>query len=176
LRPGTRRRAAHGGGDGPVDLERHAAAGQRAASPLLAQNDIDEAVALAEWLLRVNPDDSHGFPTLVADARLRAGANEGVIALEEQYPGDMFPEVAFGRVLALYRLQRLDDAGQALADARRRLPKIARALTAKQLARPKVDDGRVNLGGDDQAWLYREAMRDMWLATPGALEWLKRVG
>lgn len=56
---------------------------------------------LAEWLLRVNPGDNHGFRTLVANARLRAEDDEGVIALAEQYPDDMFPELAFGWVLAL---------------------------------------------------------------------------
>jgi hypothetical protein len=33
----------------------------------------------------------------------------------------------------------------------------------------------VQYGGDDQAWLYREAMRDLWLETPGAIDWLKRT-
>ncbi|MDZ7841048.1 MAG: hypothetical protein U5R46_09570 [Gammaproteobacteria bacterium] len=139
----------------------------------LEQGDDDEAVALAEWLLRLNPSDNHGFRTLVADARLRAGDDEGVVALADQFPEDMFPELAFGRVLALYRLQRLEDARQALGDAKRRLPKVLRALTAKRLARPKMNPPGITLGGDDQAWLYREEMRDVWLATPGAVEWLK---
>lgn len=145
----------------------------RLVSHLLAKDDHDEAAALAEWLPHLNPADNHGFRTLVADARLRRGDDEAVVALTEQYPEDVFPETAFGRVLALYRLQRTDEARQALDEARQRLPKVVRALTAKRLARPKVDPERVTLGGDDQAWLYREEMRDVWLATPGALEWLK---
>ena len=33
----------------------------------------------------------------------------------------------------------------------------------------------VKYGGDDQAWYYREEMRDVWLQTPGVLEWLKNA-
>jgi hypothetical protein len=33
----------------------------------------------------------------------------------------------------------------------------------------------VRIGGDDQAWLYREEMRDVWDATSDALEWLRKA-
>jgi hypothetical protein len=33
----------------------------------------------------------------------------------------------------------------------------------------------VQFGGDDQAWLYRDEMRDVWLETAGAIDWLKQA-
>lgn len=33
----------------------------------------------------------------------------------------------------------------------------------------------VTVGGNDQAWLYREEMRDVWETSPGALEWLRKT-
>jgi len=33
----------------------------------------------------------------------------------------------------------------------------------------------VTFGGDDQAWIYRDEMRGVWLKTPGAIDWLKRT-
>ncbi len=32
----------------------------------------------------------------------------------------------------------------------------------------------VSYGGKDQAWIYREEMRDCWLETPDCLKWLKQ--
>ena len=47
-------------------------------------------------------------------------------------------------------------------------------LTARSPRRPRQDPHGVLLGGDEQAWLYREAMLEQWQA-PGAMEWLRRV-
>ena len=52
------------------------------------------------------------------------------------------------------------------------LPKVPRYLSAKRIRKPKLDPHGVLIGGNDQAWLYREEMRDVWKSTPGALEWL----
>ena len=85
----------------------------------------------------------------------------------------MNPEVSFGNVLALYRLGRKKEALEELCNALEFLGKIPRYLTAKRVRKPKLHPDTIQLGGDDQAWLYREEMRDVWLQTHGALEWLK---
>jgi tetratricopeptide (TPR) repeat protein len=135
----------------------------------------DEAEELANRILGLNPDDNHGLRGIVADRRLRRGDDEGVLALTARYPDDPHPETAFGRVLALYRLGRLNEAQQALCEAMTHMQSVVHALTAKRMARPKLTPGGVTLGGDDQAWLYREEMRDVWQQTPGALDWLKQA-
>ena len=48
-------------------------------------------------------------------------------------------------------------------------------LTANRVRKPKLDPMGVNFGGDDQAWLYREEMRDLWLKTPSAIDWLTQT-
>jgi hypothetical protein len=85
----------------------------------------------------------------------------------------MNPEVTFGKILALYRMGKKKEAGEELGHALEPLGKIPRYLTAKRIRKPKLRPDAIQFGGDDQAWLYREAMRDVWLQTPGALEWLK---
>lgn len=92
---------------------------------------------------------------------------------EAQYPADLNPDIAYGHVLALYRLGKIDEAGVAIRDAVVDLPKVPRYLSAKRVRKPKLDSFGVRIGGDDQAWLYRQEMRDVWEATPGALDWLK---
>jgi hypothetical protein len=41
--------------------------------------------------------------------------------------------------------------------------------------RPPLSAAGFNAGGDDQAWLYREAMRDVWEAEPGLLAWMRKL-
>jgi len=91
------------------------------------------------------------------------------------YPGDMNPEVTFGKVLVLYRLGRQKQAVEEVGHALEFLGKIPRYLTAKRIRKPKLRPDAVQYGGDDQAWYYREEMRDVWLQTPGVLEWLKNA-
>ena len=135
----------------------------------------DEAAEkLAEKVLSLNPDDNHGLRMMVINARLRHGDNKSALALAEQYPEDMNPDTTYGRVLALFRLNRRKEAKDALSDAMTGLPKIPRFLSAKRIRKPKLEQFGTMIGGDDQAWLYREAMRDVWVSTPGALEWLNR--
>jgi hypothetical protein len=53
------------------------------------------------------------------------------------------------------------------------LPKTAQYLLPARIRRPRILHDRIEVGGDDQAWLYRDEMRAVWQQTPGALEWLR---
>jgi hypothetical protein len=54
-------------------------------------------------------------------------------------------------------------------------PRVARALLAAEMPRPESDPYGVAVGGEEEAWLYREDMRETWQATPDALEFLRSV-
>ena len=139
----------------------------------LARNERDTAVTTAEALLELNPDDTHGVRFVLMNEYLRAGCDERALALAEQYPHDIAPETRFGAVLALLRMRRLQEAERALHTARSDLPKTAQYLLPARVRRPRVAQGTIEVGGDDQAWLYRDEMRAVWQQTPGALEWLR---
>lgn len=135
----------------------------------------DRALALAERLLELNPGDNHGVRALVMNARLRAGKDGRALELAERYDEDIHAEVLYGRALALFRQGREEEGREWLCTAIDELPKVAGALLAKSLKKPKIDPSSVAIGGDDQAWLYREEMLDVWTDSPGALAWLRRV-
>ncbi len=134
-----------------------------------------EAMHVMNLLIRLNPTDNHGFRSIVMDEHLRQGNDETALALANDYPDDIHAELLYGRVLALYRLGNLHEAHIALGKAVERLPKVVRCLTHKRVRKPKLDPRGIQIGGDDQAWLYRDAMRDIWDATPGVLDWLKKA-
>ncbi len=130
---------------------------------------------LMELLLKLNPNDNHGYRGAVINAYLRSGDNEKALILANRYPNDVQAETTYGRVLALYRLNRNTEAEKMLCDAIEQLPKVAHHLTHERVKKPKLDPHGVSYGGHDQAWIYREDMRDVWKATPGLIEWIKRA-
>lgn len=136
---------------------------------------LDEAKRMLETLLRLNPQDNHGVRAELMNLYLREGEDEQALALAQRFPNDILADLAYGEVLALYRLGRQERARLALGSAMRRMPRIPYYLTRKRIKRPRLDPHGITFGGDDQAWLYREAMRDVWAAEPGILAWLKRL-
>ena len=93
----------------------------------------------------------------------------------EKLPTDLLVDITFGRALALFRLGRSDEATAALRAALEHSPKVGKFLLAERRRKPRIDPHGVRIGGDDEAWLYREAMRETWQATPGAMAWLGEV-
>lgn len=146
------------------------------ASVLLPKDDespADYDLAGLRRMLALNPNDNHGFTDLLIEGLLHRG--EDAAALEVIRPdAKIKPAHAYGRVLALYRLGRLEEARGALAEAVGQLPKVLDYLLPARKATPDLNPGLVSLGGDDQAWYYRESMRPVFAATPGLMGWLKR--
>jgi hypothetical protein len=139
----------------------------------LARNERSSAVSTAERLIDLNRDDDHGLRFMLMNEYLRGGNDVKALALAEHYPQDLAPETRFGAVLALMRLQRMPEAERALHTAHSDLPKTAQYLLPARIRRPKLQQGTIEVGGDDQAWFYRDEMRSVWQQTPGALEWLR---
>ncbi|MDH5525653.1 MAG: SEC-C metal-binding domain-containing protein [Desulfobulbaceae bacterium] len=131
-------------------------------------------LATAEQLIRLNPMDNHGIRAMLINAYLRAGMNAEAMTLAQLFPKDIFPETMFGKTLALFRTGHKGDAATALAGALKRHGKIPRYLTATRIKQPEFSPMGLSIGGDDQAWHYRQEMRRTWEETPDALEWLKR--
>ena len=135
----------------------------------------NETLHRAQRLIAINPHDNHGFRMIVMNQLIHHDRDEDALELAEKFPNDMNPELAYGKVLALYRLGRLKEAVEALGKSLEYLGKIPGYLIAKRIKKPKLDPGSTMFGGDDQAWYYREEMRDVWQQTPGAMDWLKKT-
>ncbi|MBK5930935.1 hypothetical protein CCR82_10450 [Halochromatium salexigens] len=134
----------------------------------------EAAAAVVERLLALNPQDNHGARAELMNHYLRARSDRQALELARRFPNDLLADLAYGEVLALYRLGQQERAARALSSAVDRLPRIPRFLLRKRIKRPALDDAGFTPGGEDQAWLYREAMRDVWEAEPGLLSWMKK--
>ena len=138
------------------------------------REDSNRAERFERLYLRLNPNDNHGIRAPMVNRLLADGRDADALAIAERYPDDMHAELPYGRVLALYRLGRLDEAAAALEDAKRDLPLVPDYLLRKRVETPEMNEFGVQLGGEDQAWLYREDMREVWMATDGMRHWLAR--
>ncbi|PSJ21608.1 zinc chelation protein SecC [Halomonas sp. ND22Bw] len=133
---------------------------------------------LAERLLELDDRDSLGLRELVLDQLLREGRDTEALALSESALAKPSEDEAvlgllMGRVLALYRLDRVDEAIEALDVAQRHNGHALALLCAENPRPPSPSgDGTAAPGSRAEAWQYRTLMRDQWRATPGALEWL----
>ncbi|MDI5985558.1 SEC-C domain-containing protein [Halomonas sp. M4R5S39] len=135
---------------------------------------------LAERLLVLDDQDGLGLRELVLDQLLREGRDREALELSERALEEESEEPApllgllMGRVLALYRLARPEEALEALAAARRHNPHALAMLCADN-PRPVTTggDGIAEPGSRAEAWQYRTLMRDQWRASPGALQWLR---
>jgi tetratricopeptide (TPR) repeat protein len=135
----------------------------------------EKALALGEQVLRLNPPDNHGMRYTLAEDYLTAGDAEACLRIAAAFPDDPAPELRFNEALALFRLGRAKGAVDALKRAHAMSPRVAGFLLPGRVRKPQLSDLGVSLDGDDRAWLYRDAMREAWKRTPGALEWAKKV-
>ena len=128
-----------------------------------------------EFFLRINPNDNQGVRTLLINLYLRERKDREAMALAHTYPADMLVDINFGNVLAHYRLGQLKDAESLLKKAHYEHPLVARMLWRKRVKQPALQPNSITLGGEDEAWIYRDEMRETWAATPSALDWLRKI-
>ena len=134
-----------------------------------------EELLLLEWIvLTLNPNDNQGLRERLVHVYAGSGRAADALAVCERYPQDMLGAMLYGRVLALVLLERRGDAVAALAQAMERAPRIAKTLLAKRPRMPELQHGLMRIGGEDEAWYYRQDWHGVW-ETSGALDWLRQV-
>lgn len=141
--------------------------------------ETDAALSTLRWLVdELNPQDNQGLRMPLMALLLQRGDYAEAAALAERYPDDL-PEMQYQSALALHLLGNEASARAMLARVAADYPKIARMLLApKPPKRPRGDAYGVVLGGDEEAWLFRDEHLPLWTRT-GGLDWLRanaRVG
>jgi tetratricopeptide (TPR) repeat protein len=135
---------------------------------------VAQAAQLYEELLSFNPNDNQGIRASLATAYLTLGKPAKLIELASQYPGDSTPEIATGKILALYQLGQHKQAKKEIQECAKYQKNVFAEILRTVHSKPKSvrDDGLVSCGGEDQAWYYWQSQGDCWMNTPGAREFL----
>jgi len=138
---------------------------------------LEEALSLFQEYLSLNPDDNQGARSMALELLVTLGRWEDAFNLTMRYHEDILCEMAYGRALALYKLQRDDLATVALREAVRSTPRVRRELLKKTHRRPPPKwHGHIELGGAEEAWEYWRRFGSFWRDVPGALDWLREEG
>ena len=133
-----------------------------------------EAIELIRWFLELNPEDNQGFRSILINHYLQTGKYDAALELAQRYLRDFLVDITYGRALALFGLSRREEAQAALGKAIERSPLVAEYLGRARVPQPEFDSMGIAVGGPDEAWLYRDEMRDTWKDTKGAMNWLKK--
>jgi len=139
----------------------------------MESSDAQRAEDWMRWMMERNPTDNHGWRELLRVLLLRRGDAAGALAILEAYPGDA-PPSEHDRALALYLLGRTAEAEQVLREAHAEWPAFVAALLPETTDGPAPGAGHVAVGGAEQAWYWRENVREAWVAG-GAIAWLRAL-
>jgi tetratricopeptide (TPR) repeat protein len=132
-----------------------------------------KAIPLYEELVALNPNDNQGIRELLATAYMKTNQLDSLLELDAKYPDDMMAGLKIGALLALYKTGRLDKAKNGIKKSMKRFQHVFREILKTDHPQPELIPGRVQVGGDDEAWLYWEHQGSFWMAARGAREFLR---
>jgi tetratricopeptide (TPR) repeat protein len=138
---------------------------------LVQQGQEEAALQAGEEIIAWNPNDNQGVRDFLGTGYARAGRYADLLSLAMRYPDD-FAATRYNHALALYALDRRGEALTVLADAAITFPKALKMLLAESPKPVRPDRHGMEVGGNFEAWAYREATIDAWHKS-GALEWAR---
>lgn len=140
----------------------------------LGTEPVPENVARMQWcVLTLNPNDNQGFRQELMRAYLALDRFDEALALSARYPDD-FAAMRYNQALALFATGRGGEAALALREAIDESPRLLKTLLADKPKPAKPDGWGIQMGGPEEAWLYRQAHHALWQRF-GALDWARQV-
>lgn len=140
----------------------------------LAAGRLTDAHDCFQRVMVFDPEDHLGARACLVGVCLALGRNEEILEVCDRHRLDVLPDTLYGRVLACYRLGQHKEAAEALLIAAKALPLVARELVLKRHRKPGQGP-RVVVGSADEAREYWANAGAFWQATPGAVDFVRRV-
>lgn len=162
----------------PGDLEGnamllHAYASYGAA--LADAGNLEEARKVLEDLLHFDSEDPQSARSILPSIYLELKEPTQVLVLRDKYPHDYSADILWNIPLAFLHSGEPDMARVAIKDALQKSPKVASMLLGGKPKPPKDLSLDVQVGSEEEAFLYASAMSSMWKSTKGALGLLREV-
>ena len=141
---------------------------------LLKTGDIAQANEIFVEILKLNPNDNQGVRANAIESFFHLYQPKEVLKICDSYPYDAIPDTLYGRALAFFQLGDQKKADNALRQAIKYLPKIAKELVKTVHKKPKsLHRGCVRAGGDDQAYEYWNRNNVHWESSIGTIDWVR---
>lgn len=136
--------------------------------------NVDEAIAIFEEMLDLNPDDNQGVRDALAFSYLARKRYADASQLFDRYPEDWLAAPAWAKVLLAFAIEGEDSATARLAEARQRNPHIEAYLTGRK-RRPRTRPAMYSPGDVSEAVYCADIQWEAWKAHPKAKKWLKEA-
>jgi tetratricopeptide (TPR) repeat protein len=134
----------------------------------------DEAIGHYQGLLELNPNDNQGIRYTLALALLQEGRDDDLAALLAAYPDEWTANWAYIRALLAYRREGPSaGATKLLREAIKTNPHVPPYLIGREWLGNQALPEFVGVGDESEAYNFvMESISD-WLATPGAIDWVR---
>ncbi len=139
----------------------------------LFTNDFNKALQVFNKMLGYNPNDNQGIRALAIHCNIALGRFNAILEICNKYPEDILPDTLYGKVLALYKLNKTTKAKEALKEAVICSPLVVKELVKKRHKKIKSEfPGSVTVGGADEAYDYWESLGQYW-TDPDLIDFIK---
>lgn len=139
---------------------------------LYNDNQVEEALALWQEMILLNPNDNQGVRYRLSTALLEKGRLEESEPLFETYADDATAHWAFNRALYLFMAEgKSKKAKSALAKAHKINPYVLSYMLG-EAEMPTILPQYRGFGDPNEAILYAADSILLWANTPGAIEWI----
>jgi len=132
---------------------------------LMESGEIAKAKEVFQAMVGMNPDDNQGIRELLCSCYFQLRDNQSVIELCRKYRDDGMAAITFGRVLALFKVGRVEEARKSLREAMRYGANIAREIMADRHKKLKDRFFSYELGSRREAELYWDKFGSYWDAA-----------
>lgn len=137
---------------------------------------VSKSIPYYEQILSLNPNDNQGVRGILATIYIKTDQPQKVLELYKKYPDDITQELIMGNALALVKLGKIGEAEKHL----KKIYKYSRHVIEELLQPshqkpPQFNPGRIQIGGEDEAYLYWREQGNLWQATKSAMELLRKV-
>lgn len=134
-----------------------------------------KAIPLYEEIISLNPNDNTGIRSLLATAYIKTNYLEKLLKLKSQYPEDLMQNLTVGSILALLKLDKREEARKEIKNSFKYSKHVFDELLKTNHTQPEMSPYGVTVGGADEAFLYWQDQGNFWMATRGAIEFLREV-
>ena len=142
----------------------------------LADNEyhLDEAIAVHEEMLDLNPGDNQGIRYGLLGCYLAKKRYNDAQQLLDRYPGEYSAFFLWGKVLLLLATRGEREASRALRDARKENPHVERYFFPRK-QRPNVQLEGYSPGKETEAIACAQILHIAWKAHSPARKWLQSI-
>ena len=141
---------------------------------LRAEGRFKEAIAQAEEMLELNPEDNHNIRDLLLGMYLEKGDKESARELINKYPKERMVTFIWGRALERYLSGKSEEAAKLVKKANKKNPYAFDLLTCRKKYTPEYKK-YYSPGDKIEAVQCAEEMGPAWKKHPEAMQWLAHL-